>query len=64
MTNDQMVDLFDEVGEQFELSRDLGATHNRCHGAFGFAKGALQSLQLSLHEATCAGRQETGEPFG
>ncbi len=60
----QRVDLVDEVFEQVDLGRDLGAADDRDDGLGRRAQRLLQRVELGLHGAAGIGRQLVAEALG
>ena len=54
----------DEVFEQLQLGRDLGAPDQRNHGALRVVQRLAERLELGLHRAARIGRQLAREAFG
>ena len=62
--DDQDVDLLDQIAEQLELGRDLGAADDRRDRALGIAERDGQRLELRLHGAAAIGRQLVRDALG
>ncbi len=60
----QVVHLADEVGQEVELGRHLGAAHDRHQRPLGIAEGRLERMELLGHQAAGAGGQVPGQPLG
>ncbi len=61
--DDEHVDLVDEIAEELELGRHLGAADDRGDGALGTAKRGLQRLELLLHRPSRMRGQLVGQPM-
>ena len=62
--DDQDVDLGDEVAQQVDLGRHLGAADDRGTGRSGLPSALGQRLELRLHRPAGEGRQPVREPLG
>ena len=60
----QMIDLGDQVPEDVELRRDLGAAHNRRHRPFGVAERLFQRFELGLHRPAGERRETMRDSLG
>ena len=60
----QHVDLGDEIAEQLELGRNLGAADDGCDRALRRFERLGERHQLRLHGAAGIGGQHVAEPFG
>ena len=57
-------DLGDQVAEQVELGRDLGAADDRGHRPLRRVERLAERVELGLHAAPGIGRQHVAEAFG
>ena len=55
------VDPLDQIAEQLELGRDLGAADQRRERALGMLERAAQRLDLRLHQPPGRRRQALGQ---
>ena len=62
--DDEDVDLLDQVREQVDLGRDLGAADDGHQRPVGVAEGGFQRLEFRLHQPAGAGGQEAGQRLG
>ncbi len=62
--DDENVDLGDQVPEQVELGRDLGAADHRGHRPLRRFQRLGERDELRLHGAAGIGGQHVAEPFG
>ena len=60
----QRIDLADEVFQQVDLGRDLGAADDRDHRLGRRFQRLVQRVELGLHGAAGIGRQLVAEAFG
>ena len=57
--DDQLVDLADQVAQQVELGRDLGAADHGADRPLGIAQRLVERLELGLHQP--AGERPAGD---
>ena len=62
--DDQHVDLGDEVAEQVELGRHLGAADDGGDRPLRRVQRLVERVELGLHAAARIGGQQVAEPFG
>ena len=62
--DDQHVDLGDEVAEEFELGRHLGAAHDGGERTLRRDERLFERVELGLHAASRIGGEQAAEPFG
>ena len=60
----QLIDFRQQIAEQIELARDLGAAHNGDHRSRRSFQRPRQGFELGLHAAASICRQPVREPFG
>ena len=60
--DDQRIDLADQIFEQVELGRDLGAADDGDRPAASGFQRLLERLELGLHGAAGIGRQQWASP--
>jgi hypothetical protein len=63
-TDDEVIDLGDQMAQHVELGRDLGASDHGRNRAFGLAERLFQRLQLRFHGAPGISGQQAGDGFG
>jgi len=62
--DDQHIDLADEIGQEVELGRDLGAAHDRSERALRRFQRLAERFELGLHAASRVGREQVPQAFG